>query len=148
MAGAAIGRAPSDLGARTEAFALAIIQLVEALPYDSVAVVRGKQLLRAGTSVGANYRAARRAESPAGFMAKMSIVEEEADECAYWLELLRDSNLVPQGEPIAALLAESNELVAITVASINPLIPRSAIRIPRSIGGGHGPVRRTDHLWR
>ncbi|MGN6563959.1 MAG: four helix bundle protein [Thermomicrobiales bacterium] len=55
----------------------------------------------------------------------MSIVEEEADECAYWLELLRDSNLVPQGEPIAVLLAESNELVAITVASINTARCRS-----------------------
>ena len=67
-------RARSDLGARTKAFALAVIQLVQALPHDGVTVVLGKQLLRAGTPVGANYCAAWRAKSPADFIAKVSIV--------------------------------------------------------------------------
>jgi four helix bundle protein len=77
----------------------------------------GKQLLRSGTSVGANYRASCRARSPAEFVAKMGIVEEEADESAYWMELLIESGLVPERR-LKDLLAEANELVAITVASI------------------------------
>ena len=107
-----------DLRVRTKAYALCVIALVELLPRNPTAAVIGKQLLRSGTSVGANYRAARRAKSPADFIAKMSIVEEEADECGYWLELLDESHLVPH-ERLHHLMVESNELVAITVASIN-----------------------------
>src|SRR3989449_2619107 len=79
---------PVDLKDRTRAFALAIVCLVEELPRSRTADVIGTQLLRAGTSVGANYRAACRARSRKEFIAKMGIVEEEADESQFWLELL------------------------------------------------------------
>ena len=107
----------TDLKARTKRFALGVIHVVESLPRGRTADVIGKQLLRSGTSVGANYRAACRARSPAEFVAKLGSVEEEADECAYWLELLTEAKLVAP-DRLAALLAEANELVAITVASI------------------------------
>jgi four helix bundle protein len=74
-----------EMKARTKSFALRIIKLVEALPANRTADVVGKQLVRSGTSVGANYRAACRAKSNADFIAKMAIVEEEADESAFWL---------------------------------------------------------------
>jgi four helix bundle protein len=76
---------------RTKSFALQIIKLVEALPRGRTANVLGRQLLGAGTSVGANYRAACRAKSPADFISKMGIVKEEADETIYWMELLIES---------------------------------------------------------
>lgn len=78
----------------------------------------GKQLLRSATSVGANYRAACRAKSNADFISKMGTVEEEADECLYWMELLAEAKLV-QPEKLQPLMAEADELVAITVSSIN-----------------------------
>ena len=108
----------SDLRQRTKRFALEIIKFFETLPKDETSRVLGRQLLRAGTSVGANYRAARRAKSNPDFINKMSIVEEEADECGYWLELLTESNKVASArtDPLAR---ELNELVAIAVASIN-----------------------------
>ena len=108
----------NDLSERTKQFALDVIVFVEALPKDDTARILGRQLLRAGTSVGANYRAARRARSNADFIAKMGLVEEEADESGYWLELLTASKKVCTAQS-AALLGESNELVAIAVASIN-----------------------------
>src|SRR5947207_15435942 len=80
-----------DLRPRTKAYALRVIRLVESLPRNRTADVIGKQLLRSATSVGANYRAACRAKSPADFTAKMGIVEEEADESLYWMELLIES---------------------------------------------------------
>ena len=107
-----------DLKRRTKAFALRVIKLVEALPKTRTADVIGRQLLRCGTSVGANYRAAARARSNADFIAKMGIVEEEADESLYWMELLVESGLV-DAERLAPLMAETNEIVAIIVASIN-----------------------------
>ena len=116
-----------DLRLRTKAYALRVIALVESLPRNPAVAVIGRQLLRSGTSVGANYRAARRAKSPADFIAKMSIVEEEADESGYWLELLAESHLVPP-EQLHDLMVESNELVAITVASINTARLRKAKR--------------------
>ena len=94
------------------------IAFVESLPKDETSRVLGRQLLRSGTSVGANYRAARRARSNADFISKMGIVEEEADECGYWLELLTDSGKV-RPETSGSLLQEAGELVAIAVASIN-----------------------------
>jgi four helix bundle protein len=106
-----------DLHTRTKAYALQVIRLVQALPRDRVADVIGRQLLRAATSVGANHRAARRARSPGDFIAKMKIVEEEADECLYWLELLLESGLVSEAR-LTDLLAEGNALMAMTVASI------------------------------
>ena len=107
----------NDLKKRTKAFALRIIKLVESLPPDKTADVIGKQLLRCGTSVGANYRASCRARSQADFIAKMGIVEEEADESIYWMELLVESGLVRQ-EMLDNLIKEADELVAIVVSSI------------------------------
>ena len=106
-----------ELKVRTKAYALRVIKLVEALPRNRTAHVIGNQLLRAATSVGANYRAACRAKSSADFIAKMGIVEEEADECLYWLELLIESGLISQ-ERLVDLINEGNALVAIAVASI------------------------------
>jgi four helix bundle protein len=106
-----------DLKKRTKAFALRIIKLVESLPSGKTADVIGKQLLKCGTSVGANYRASCRAKSQADFIAKMGIVEEEADESIYWMELLVESGLVRQ-ELLDNLINEANELVSIVVSSI------------------------------
>jgi four helix bundle protein len=107
-----------DLKLRTKRFALEIIKFVETLPKEETSRILGRQLLRSGTSVGANYRAAKRAKSNADFIHKMGTVEEEADESGYWLELLLESNKCT-GKPAEPLLNEANELVAITVASIN-----------------------------
>src|SRR5713101_451664 len=106
-----------DLKPRTKVYALRVIRLVESLPSNRTADVIGKQLLRCATSVGANYRAACRAKSPADFIAKMGIVEEEADESLYWLEMLIESGLIAQTR-LAELMKEGNEIVAMTVASI------------------------------
>jgi len=105
---------------RTKKLALSVIELVEALPNSRTADVIGRQLLRSATSVGANYRAACRGKSTADVVAKLAIVEEEADESAYWLELLIEANIVPEGE-VVELLRETNEIVAMTVASIKTL---------------------------
>ena len=107
-----------DLKRRTKRFALDVIQFFEGLPKDEVSRVLGRQLLRSGTSVGANYRAAKRSKSNADFINKMGTVEEEADESGYWIDLLVDSGRV-NGARAAALLQESGELTAIAVASIN-----------------------------
>lgn len=110
-------KAMNDLKDRTKKFALRIIKLVEALPNSRTGDVLGKQLLRSGTSVGANYRAACRARSDAEFRAKIGIVEEESDESAFWLELITDAGLMKA--PLTnALLKEANELTAIMVSSI------------------------------
>lgn len=105
---------------RTKQYALRIIRLTEALPRGRLASVIGRQLLRSGTSVGANYRAACRGKSRADVIAKLAIVEEEADECLYWMELLIDSGLVPKHR-ITDLMQEGDEIVAMTVASIKTL---------------------------
>ena len=106
-----------EMKQRTRAFALRVISLVEALPATRTADVVGKQLLRCGTSVGANYRASCRAKSPADFIAKMGIVEEEADETIYWIEMLIESGLIKK-ERVVGLLDEANQIVAIVVSSI------------------------------
>lgn len=107
----------ADLKARTKSFALRVIKAVDALPNTRSANVIGHQLLRSGTSVGANYRSACRARSTAEFVAKLGIVEEEADESGYWMELLIESNLLSKAQ-LGDLMTEADELVAITVASI------------------------------
>ena len=107
----------SEMQKRTKAFAVRVIQLVEGLPRNRTADVIGRQLLRCGTSVGANCRAACRARSPADFIAKMGIVEEEADESVYWLELLVETGML-RDQDVTALSTEASQLVAITVASI------------------------------
>jgi four helix bundle protein len=107
-----------NLKQRTKEFALRVIKMVESLPNDPTSRVPGNQLLRAGTSVGANYRAACRRKSVADFISKMGTVEEEADESGYWMELLVDSGKI-KATKASALIQESNELTAIAVASIN-----------------------------
>ncbi len=106
-----------QLKQRTKEFALKVIHLTESLPTNRSTDVLGRQLLRSGTSVAANYRAACRGRSPAEFQAKMGIVEEEADESALWLEMLASAGHVPL-ERIQPLLQEANELTAIAVSSI------------------------------
>jgi four helix bundle protein len=106
-----------DLKDRTKRFALRVIRLCEALPKGRTADVIGGQLLRCGTSVGANYRAACRARSPAEFVAKMGIVEEECDESLFWMELIIEAGLLPE-EQLRDLMQEGDELLAITVSSI------------------------------
>lgn len=135
-----------NLKQRTRKFALDVINLVEKLPRDLVSGVLGKQLLRSGTSVAANYRSATRAKSPADFIAKMSIVEEEADESAMWLDLLEAAGRIssPAAQPMTK---EAGELTAIAVASIrtarrnvatsrtstgSEAFPRSPLRATRS----------------
>lgn len=144
-----------EMKQRTNRFALQVVRFVESLPRGRAAEVMGRQLLRAGTSVGANYRAACRAKSTADFISKMGTVEEEADESVYWMELLVESGIVSR-EKVAPLVREGNELVAIIVASIrtakttrstnsaaistaspqsvipNPQLPGSAIPNPQS----------------
>jgi len=105
-----------ELRNRTKRFALRVIRLFRSLPRTTEAQVLGKQLLRSGTSVGANYRATGRARSKAEFIAKMGIVVEEADETVFWIECLIESEIVKK-ELLADLLAEANELVAIFAAS-------------------------------
>ena len=107
-----------ELKRRTKQFALRVIRLVEALPRGRTADVLGQQLLHSGTSVGANYRAACRAKSTADFISKMGTVEEESDESLYWMELLVEAEIV-KSERLEALMKEGNEILAITVASIN-----------------------------
>src|SRR2546430_12049403 len=106
-----------ELKQRTFEFGIRTIRAVEALPRSETAKALGRQLLRTGTSVGTNYRAAARARSRADFVAKLGIVEEECDEAAYWMEMIIDRKLV-KPRRVNDLLAEANELLAIIVASI------------------------------
>src|SRR5438045_4506913 len=106
-----------DLKKRTKTFALRILKLVDALPKTTAGRALASQIVRSGASVAANYRAACRAKSTADFIAKMGIVEEEADETLFWLELLEESQLVGAAK-LTAVKQEANELIAITVASI------------------------------
>jgi len=108
----------AGLKQRTKLFALTVIRLVQSLPKGQTAGVIGRQLLRSGTSVGANYRAACRAKSAADFISKLATVEEEADETIYWMELLTEAGIL-KPERLQSLMKEAEELLAITVASIN-----------------------------
>jgi four helix bundle protein len=110
------GMNAEQLRARTKELAIRIIRLCQAVPTNGIASVISKQLVRCGTAVGANYRAACRARSRADFVAKLAIVEEEVDECSFWIELLIESGLMRQ-ELVAPLLLELNELTAIISAS-------------------------------
>jgi len=105
-----------ELKKRTKQFALRIMKLVAALPKSIEGRVVGNQLIRSGTSVGANYRAACKGRSKAEFIAKLGIVEEEADESAYWMELIIEGGLLKK-RIVQPLLDESNEIVAIMAAS-------------------------------
>ena len=107
----------NNLKERTKQFALRIIRLVESLPKGRTSDVIGRQLLRSGTSVAANYRAACRARSTADFISKMGIVEEEADESIFWMEILVDAKIMEK-KLLSDLMNEADELLAIFVASI------------------------------
>lgn len=104
---------------------MAIIKEVDKLPRSLAADVIGKQLIRSGTSIGANYRAACRAKSSADMINKMKIVEEESDETEYWLEILVEAGLVPQNQ-VASIYKETDEILAMTVASIKTLRARQS----------------------
>ncbi len=107
-----------NVTSRTKQFALRVIKLVESLPPDPVSKIPGRQLLRAGTSVGAIYRAACRGKSAADFVSKMGTVEEEVDKSGYWIELLLEAGKIELAK-VSAWLQEANELTAIAVSSIN-----------------------------
>ena len=107
---------PEEMRDRTKAFAYRIVKLFRSLPRTAEAQIVGKQLLRSGTSVAANYRAVCRARSKAEFLAKLGVVTEEADESVFWLELLVDNDIVPRRK-MEALLTEAHELTAIFTAS-------------------------------
>ena len=105
-----------ELRGRTKAFAVRVVGLYKALPKTTEAQVLGKQLLRSGTSVAANYRAACRGRSRAEWMAKIGIVVEEADETQFWLEMLSDCGILPE-ERLKELKHEAQELIAIFTAT-------------------------------
>ncbi len=106
-----------ELKQRTFKFGTRVVHAVGALPKHETARILGRQLLRAGTSVGTNYRAAARERSRADFIAKLGIVEEERDESAYWMEMIAALKLLKKGR-LTDLLSEANELLATAVASI------------------------------
>ena len=106
-----------QLKQRTFQFGVRVVSAVEALPKSGTAGILGRQLLRAGTSVGANYRAAARARSRADFVTKLGVVEGECDESSYWMEMIIARKLLKK-DRLNTLLTEANELLAITVSSI------------------------------
>jgi len=106
----------TQLKERTRKFALRVLKLVGALPRTIEGRAIVAQLVRSGTSVGANYKAACRGRSKAEFISKLGTVEEEADESAYWMELIIEAGLLPTTR-VAALHQEANELTAIMAAS-------------------------------
>lgn len=126
----------SELLNRTKQLALRVIRLVESLPKNKTSNVIGGQLLRSETSVGANYRAACRAKSTADFINKLAIVEEEADESIYWLELLVESSQI-KANLVTNLISEFNEIVSIVVSAIktskSKRNPKSQFPNPKSI---------------
>jgi four helix bundle protein len=109
-------RGAVELKERTKAFALRIFKLVDALPKSVQGRAVANQIIRSGTSIAANYRAACRARSRAEFISKIGIVEEEADETLFWLELILDTEML-SSERLAPLMKEADELVAIMAAS-------------------------------
>lgn len=124
-----------EMKIRTKQFALRVIRLIESLPKTRSANVIGNQLLRSATSVGANYRASCRAKSTADFVSKLAIVEEEADESMYWIELLIEAGIIRKRQ-LADLLDEADQLLAIVIASIKTtkdrINPKSQIPNPKS----------------
>jgi four helix bundle protein len=105
-----------ELKSRTKQFAIRIMALVENLPHTREADIVARQILRSATSVGANYRSACRARSKPDFISKITVVEEEADETLFWLELIAERNMLPINR-LKDLMNEANELVAIFVSS-------------------------------
>ncbi len=105
-----------EMKARTKAYANRVVKLCAALPNNWIARTLGKQLLRSGTSVGANYRAVCRAKSNADFINKLRVVEEECDESLFWMELLVENDLIKPAR-LRELMQEGNEILAIVVSS-------------------------------
>jgi four helix bundle protein len=114
--GSSGGEVKNEIVSRMKALALETIRLINALPANQIGAVLGKQLLRAATAVGANYRSACKAKSGPDFIAKIAIAEEEADETQYWLELLFESGMIAEGD-FRRLHAEARELTAILASS-------------------------------
>jgi four helix bundle protein len=106
------GGEPAELAVRTKEFSLRLIRMYSALPKTSVARVLGEQILRSGTSVGANCREAKRARSRAEFIPKLGECLRELDETAYWLDLPGESRVLPPAK-LSALSDECNQLLAI-----------------------------------
>ena len=106
-----------ELKDRTKQFALRVVRLVAALPANRLGDVLGRQLLRSGTSIGANYREALHASSRKHFISTIEIVLREADETLYWLELIQESETVKPSR-LVPLAAECRELIAIFIATI------------------------------
>ena len=111
--------------ARTKKLAVAIVKQMDKLPRSRAADVIAKQIIRSGTSIGANYRAACRAKSVPDMINKLKSVEEESDETIYWLEILVEADLIPQ-EQISAIHKETSEILAMTVASLKTLRNRKS----------------------
>ncbi|MDW8325626.1 MAG: four helix bundle protein [Anaerolineales bacterium] len=107
---------PEELKQRTKAFGLRCIKVVEALPKPRTGDMLARQLVRSGTSVGANYRSACRGRSGKDFVSKVDVAIEEVDESLYWLELIVDAGLMPQ-KRLASLMKEGDEIVAILTAT-------------------------------
>ena len=120
-----------EMKARTKSYANRVVKVCEALPNRWIPRTLGQQLLRSGTSVGANHRAACRAKSSADFLNKLKIVEEECDESIFWMELLVDNNLIKRSR-LKALMQEGDEIMAIVVASANTLRSRNSVRLLKS----------------
>jgi four helix bundle protein len=118
-----------ELKARTKEFALRVIRLVDALPNTVKRRAIANQIMRSATSVAANYRAACRARSRAEFIAKIGVVEEEADETAFWLELIVDSSIRTEKQ-IGPLREEANEIVATMAASRKSAIANRQSAVP------------------
>lgn len=105
-----------DIKHRTKLYALSIIRLFSTLPKSEAGRIIGRQLLRSGTSVGANTRAAFRGRSKKEFIAKIGTVIEEADESLYWLELLTEGDIITKDDNVASIMKETEELTAIFVS--------------------------------
>ena len=118
------GMSPEDFRKRTFQFGIRVVRLVQTIARTDAGRVIGDQLLRSGTAVGANYRAAARARSRADFVAKMGIVEEECDEALYWIDMLVELQLISANRT-RDLRTEANEILAIVVASIRTARRRS-----------------------
>ena len=110
---------------RTKKLAVTIIKQMDKLPHSRAADVIAKQIIRSGTSIGANYRAACRAKSTPDMINKMKIVEEESDETMYWLEILAEAGITPK-EQLQDIYKETNEILAMTVASLKTLRNRKS----------------------
>jgi four helix bundle protein len=121
---------PDEFKKRTKLFGLRVIRLVDSLPRSRTADVLGRQLLRCGTSVGANYRAACRSRSSAEFVSKMGIVEEECDESIYWMELITEAGLMDEHR-LDGLKDEAGQLIAMVVSSIRTARSRKSTRNPK-----------------